>query len=65
LPEQTSTLLTSAAAGCAGSASTGRKPPEVKSSAAEVAARIRSSDFGVKTTSGRTAASACRRSRWK
>jgi hypothetical protein len=58
--------LTPPALKSAGSPISGWKAPLVKSEAADVAALLRSSDFGVKTISGLPRPDrACQRSRWK
>src|SRR5664280_3830866 len=47
------TRVTASAAGDSGSGNTGWNPPSVNAEVGEVAARSRSIDLGVKTTSGR------------
>ncbi len=67
LPDASTTRCTSAASPAnVGSASTSRNDPDVSSSTFDRAALARSSDFGVKTTSGlRTSRCIWRRRRWK
>ena len=66
LPLHSSRRLTDSGSVTSGSSSTEANRPEVNSETGLTAARSRSIDFGVNTTSGRLIpSSACRRSRWK